>query len=133
MERQREGSTWAIGFIAFAACMMVLIGLFHVFAGLAAIINDKFYVVSHDYVFEFDVTAWGWVHLILGAVIIVAAVFLFTGALWARIIGIALAVLSGVANFVSIPYYPVWSIVILAADIAVVWALTVHGRDFVKA
>jgi len=127
---QRKPTGWVIGFTAFASCMMVLIGLFHFFAGLAAILDDKFYVVSQNYVFEFDVTTWGWIHMILGAVVIVAAVFVFTGAMWARIVGIALAILSGIANFVSIPYYPVWSIVILAADVAVVWVLTVHGREF---
>jgi hypothetical protein len=109
--------------------MMILLGTFHALTGLAAILDDKFYVVSKNYVFEFDVTTWGWIQLILGVVVVAAGIFLLSGTMWARIVAIALAVLSGVANFVSIPYYPVWSIVTLAASVAVVWTLTVHGRE----
>jgi len=129
MQQQSTHRSWVIGITAFASCMMVLLGTFHALTGLAAILDDKFYVVSKNYVFEFDVTTWGWVQLILGAVVIAAGIFLLSGTLWARIVAIALAILSGVANFVSIPYYPVWSIVTLAASVAVVWTLTVHGRE----
>src|SRR6185312_17322593 len=116
MEKQRSNRGWVIGITAFASCMMVLIGTFHALAGLAAILDDKFFVVSQNYVFEFDVTTWGWIQLILGLIVVGAGFFLLSGTLWARIIAIALAILSGVVNFVSIPYYPVWSIVTLAAD-----------------
>lgn len=128
MQRSTHRS-WVIGVTAFASCMMILLGTFHALTGLAAILDDKFYVVSKNYVFEFDVTTWGWIQLILGVVVVAAGIFLLSGTMWARIVAIALAVLSGVANFVSIPYYPVWSIVTLAASVAVVWTLTVHGRE----
>ena len=119
---------WAVGFVVFAAVMMMLAGGFQVIAGLAAIFDDQFYVVGANYVFDVDVTAWGWIHLILGVVIFAAGAGVLQGATWARVVGITLASLSAFANFFFIPYYPVWSIVIIALDVAVIWALSVYGR-----
>ncbi len=124
-----QRSPVAVGVTVTAAVLMILIGAFHAIAGLVALFNDTFYVVGHKWVFEFDVTAWGWIHLLLGIVVAVAGFFLFRGAVWARTVGIALAALSAVLNFAWLPYYPVWSILIIAFDAAVIWALTAHGRD----
>ena len=85
-----------------------------------------------EYVFQFDVTTWGWVHLILGIVVILAGVALFSGAVWARTIGVILAVVSAIAAFAWLPYYPLWGGLIAAAAIFVIWALTAHGRDIVQ-
>lgn len=124
-----QRSPVAVGATVSAAVLMILIGAFHAIAGLVALFNDTFYVVGHKWVFEFDVTAWGWIHLLLGIVVAVAGFFVFRGAVWARTVGIALAALSAVLNFAWLPYYPVWSILIIAFDAAVIWALTAHGRD----
>jgi len=121
-------SGWAVGFVVFASVMMMLIGGFQAIAGLAAIFDDQFYVVGANYVFELDVTTWGWVHLLLGITIFAAGAGALSGAIWARVAGITLASLSAIANFFFIPYYPVWSIVIIALDVAVIWALSVYGR-----
>lgn len=133
MSEQREPSGAAIGLIYFASAMLVVIGLFHAFNGIAALAKDQFFVVSEDYVFKFDVTTWGWIHLLWGLVVVVAGFSLFQGAVWARTVGVLVAVISAVGNFLSIPYYPVWSIVILALDVLVIWALTAHGRDAAQA
>jgi hypothetical protein len=125
----RSTSGWAIGFTYFAALMMLMIGTFHAIAGFAGILENEFFVVSSDYAFEFDVSAWGWIHLIVGVIVIAAAIGLFTGSVLARTVGVTMAVISAIANFGFIPYYPVWSIVIIALDVAVIWALTAHGRD----
>ena len=117
----------AIGGITFAVCAMVMIGLFHAIMGLTAIIGDKFYVLGRDYVYQFDVTGWGWLHLIAGVIVVVAGFCLFTGRLWARVVGITVAVLSAVANFFFIPYYPVWSVIIIALDVLVIWSLATYG------
>jgi hypothetical protein len=130
LERRRSGA--AVGFSIFAATMMILIGSFHAIAGLAAIIEDTFYAATPNYILEFDVTTWGWIHLIVGVVVVLAGFALFTGALWARTIGVILAVLSAIANFAFIPYQPVWSLAIIAIDVFVIWALTAHGRDIVE-
>jgi hypothetical protein len=127
VDTQRSG--WAVGFTTFAAFMFIMIGAFHVIAGLTGIIEDQFYAVTSNYVFEFDVTAWGWIHLIWGVIGILTGVALFSGAVWARTVGVIVALISAIANFGFIPYYPVWSIVVIAIDVAVIWALTTHGRD----
>ncbi len=127
----RETSGWAVGWTTFAALMMIMIGFWHAIAGLVALLEDQFYVVGQEYVFQLDVTTWGWIHLILGVVVILAGVALFGGAVWARTIGVILAVVSAVAAFAWLPYYPIWGALIAASAIFVIWALTAHGRDIV--
>jgi hypothetical protein len=124
-----EVSGWAFGFAAFAGAIMLMVGIFQAFAGIAAIFNDEFFVVGKNYTFDLDVTAWGWIHLIIGVIVALAGIAVYGGATWARAVGIVLAILSAVANFFFIPYYPVWSVLIIALDIAVIWALTVYDRD----
>jgi hypothetical protein len=131
--RDTEYSAAAAGLTVFAAVMMIMIGIFHAAQGLVAIVNDSFYVVGEEYVFQFDVTTWGWIHLLLGILVAVAGFALFSGAVWARTVGVALAVLSAVANFLWMPYYPFWSIAIIALNVFVIWALTAHGRDITRA
>ena len=122
-------SGWAVGWIMFAAIMMLLIGFFHVIAGLVAIVDDNFYVATKEYVFQFDRTTWGWVHLIFGIVVFLAGLSLFKGAIWARTVGVILGVVSAVVGFAWLPWYPIWGIVIVVIAVSVIWALTVHGRD----
>ena len=125
----REVSGWAVGWTWFAAIMMWVIGGFHAMAGLVGIIDDEFYVVTRDYIFQFDAAAWGWIHLIAGIIVFLAGIALLSGQVWARTIGVILAVLSMLVNFAWLPWYPVWSILMITAGAFVVWALTVHGRD----
>jgi hypothetical protein len=120
-------SGWAFGFAAFAGAVMLLVGIFQAFAGLAAIFENEFFVAGANYAYEIDVTAWGWIHLIIGVVVAFAGISVYSGAAWARTVGVLLAILSAVANFFFIPYYPVWSVLIIALNIAVIWALTVYG------
>jgi hypothetical protein len=126
-ESRQEVSGWAVGGITFAATMLVLIGVFQVIGGLVAIIDDDFYVVTQNYTFDLDTSAWGWIHLIFGILLILVGYSLFAGATWAGVTAIVLAVLSAVANFFFIPYYPFWSIVVIALDVWVIWALTRPG------
>jgi hypothetical protein len=120
-------SGWAKGGAYFAATMLVLIGIFGILNGIAAIADDGFYLVTPNYAFDIDVTGWGWIHLILGIVMVFAGFALFAGRAWAAVVALALAMLSAVANFFFIPYYPWWSLLIIALDIWVIWALTRPG------
>ena len=124
-----DGSVLGIGTILFAGCAMLLVGMFQFFEGLAAVIKGDFYVVVPNYAFNVDVTVWGWIQMLLGIVAMVAGVFLFAGKLWARIIAIIFALVSGVVNFLSIPYYPIWSITIVVLSVLVIWAVACHGRE----
>ena len=126
-----EMNPWARGLAVFAAVMMMTVGVLHVIAGLVALFENEFYVAGARYVLQFDVTTWGWIHLLLGILVAVAGYFVVQGAGWARGVGIGLAALSLIANFLFIPYYPVWSILIVALDVAVIWALCVWNRDTV--
>ena len=125
----QERSSGAVGWTAFAGVMMILIGCFHAIAGLSGIIKDNFYAVTPNYVFEFDATTWGWAHLIGGIIVLLAGFAVFQGAVWARTVGVIIAVISALVSFAWIPIYPIWSIVVIAIDVAVIWALTAHGRD----
>jgi hypothetical protein len=127
-----QGSTaraWAVGGMVFAASMMVLLGIWQIFVGIAAIAEDEFFVVAPNYTYEIDTTTWGWIHLGIGVLVTIAGFFLFTGATWARAIGIVLAGVSAISNFFFLPYYPLWSIVIIAVCVFVIWALASAGSS----
>jgi hypothetical protein len=128
-DRAGETSGWAAGFILFAAIMMIMAGFFQLLAGLVAIFENEFYVATRNYLFQFDATTWGWIHLILGLIMAFAGWGLLSGRTWARVVAITLAVLSAIANFLFIPYYPFWSLLIITLDIFVIWAIAAHGGD----
>jgi hypothetical protein len=133
MTARRTVSGWTVGLVVFAGAILIMTGAFQAIAGLAAIFDDQFYVVTRNYVFDLDVTAWGWIHLLLGIVLIFAGWGIFSGATWARATGMLLATLSAIANFFFIPYYPVWAIVMIALDVAVIYALSVWDRGEARA
>ena len=122
-----EPSGWAIGGMMFAATVMSMVGVFQAIVGLVAIIDDDFFVVGRNYTFELDTTAFGWIHLLLGIAVAGAGFALFAGRVSAAIFAIVLAALSAVANFFFIPYYPFWSILVIALDVWVIWSLTRPG------
>ena len=126
---QPAPSGWAVGGVTFAAVLLMMSGTFEALAGLVALFQDKFYATTANYIFEFDATSWGWIHLIIGIVVALAGVGVLFGNLAARFLGIGLAALSMVANFLFIPYYPFWSLAIIALDIFIIWALASHGDE----
>ncbi|MGP3632082.1 DUF7144 family membrane protein [Streptomyces sp. 24-1644] len=113
----------ASGTTVFAAALMIFGGAMAILEGIAAIAKDDLFIVTRHYVFEFSLAGWGWVHLILGVVIVVAGCAVLCGALWARFLGVAVAGLSAIANFLWVPYYPLWALTLVAVNIFVVWAL----------
>ena len=127
---ERRSSPWAAGLATFAGILMIMSGFFQALTGLAAIINDQFFVVTRHYTYALDITRWGWIQLILGVIVGVAGCYILTGrALWARLVGITLAVVSATANFFFIPYYPIWSLLIIALDVFVIWALATYRYE----
>jgi hypothetical protein len=125
----RQTSGWAVGFIMFAAIMMIMAGVFQALQGLVAIFENEFYVATRNYTFQFDATTWGWIHLLLGLLVAFAGWGLLSGKTWARLLAITLAALSATANFLFIPYYPFWSLLLVTLNILVIWAITAHGGE----
>jgi hypothetical protein len=110
---------------ALAGCLMVLGGLLGVVVGIAGLSTHHVYVHSTvtNYTYSWSLHGWAWTELIFGIVVFAAGVCLFLGMAWARYLGVALAVISAVGNFMFIPYTPVWSIIMIALDAFIIWAL----------
>ena len=139
MSQERSGT--AIGFTMFAAFMMIMVGCFHIISGLAGLFENEFWSIvpavgteqgGDAYFLQFDATTWGWIHLIVGLIVLFAGMALFKGSVWARTVGVILAIISAIANFAFLPWYPFWSITMIVVSIFVIWALTVHGRDIAE-
>ncbi|WP_371525260.1 hypothetical protein OG302_03230 [Streptomyces sp. NBC_01283] len=118
----------ALGGVVFAVCVMVIIGACHAIAGLTAVLSDNYYQTQNDYPFDFDVNGRGWVQMITGVIVLAAGLSLFRGRTWARAVGITVMGLSAVENFFFTPYEPVWSAIIIALDILVIWSLASYGH-----
>jgi hypothetical protein len=126
-QRTPRPSGWAVSGLVFAASILTLVGMFSIVTGLVAIIDDEFFVVAQNYTFELDTSAWGWIHLLMGIALLATGLGLFRGSSWAGMAAIVLAMLSALANFFFIPFYPFWAILLIALDIWVIWALTRPG------
>ncbi|MEI7057367.1 hypothetical protein WBG06_16195 [Nocardioides sp. CCNWLW239] len=108
----------------FAATLLTMVGIFQVLAGIAAIAEDKVYVSGIEYVYQFDITTWGWIHLILGVIAFVVGICMVLGQTWARVAGIVISIIGSVAAFAFMPYYPFWALAVLALYIFVIWSLS---------
>jgi len=103
--------------------MMIVNGIFQIFQGLAAVVSDEFFVALPNYVLSLDVSTWGWIHLVFGVVVAIAGFYLFSGSRAAGVLAIVVAGLSAITNFAFIPYYPIWSLLIITLDVFVIWAI----------
>jgi len=128
-DQEARESPWAAGLTVFAASMMVISGVWQALQGIAALLHDQVYVAAPRYIYSFDLTGWGWIHLLLGILTAVAGFAVLRGQTWARAVGIALVSLSLITNFLFIPYYPFWSLTIIVLDVAVIWALATYRRE----
>ncbi|MFJ8822540.1 hypothetical protein ACIREE_12220 [Streptomyces sp. NPDC102467] len=128
---QRSGAAQAAagGLTIFAAVMLFIAGSMAFCRGLMAVLNDDVFLNTPNYVFKFDLTTWGWVHLIFGVVAVVVSFGLFVAQKWARVLGVVIASLLIIANFLSIPYYPLWSLTLIALSGFVIWGLCAVQRD----
>ena len=133
MSHQGPSSGAGAGWVFFAAIMMIVLGIFGIFEGLAAIVRDGFYHVPPNYYISINTAGWGWIHLIISIIVVLAGFALFQGATWARVVGIIMATISAIANFLFIPYYPIWSLLIITLCVLVIWALAAHGRALAEA
>ena len=126
MSEQRSDA--GAGWVTFAGIILITVGIFQAFAGLVGILEDEILVLTPDYLVQLDATTWGWVHLIIGLIVIASGFGIFSGNVLARTVGVFAALGSMVTMFFWLPWYTVWAIIDIAMDIAIIWALTVHGR-----
>jgi hypothetical protein len=128
-EPEPGASAW-VGWILFAGVMLILVGIFQAMAGLVALFDHNYYLVASNHlVVRLDYTGWGWVHLILGVLAVVAGYGVMSGHLWARIYGIVLASFSAAVNLAFLAADPVWAVIMLTVDVIVIFALAVHGGE----
>jgi hypothetical protein len=124
-----DASGW-VGWTLFAAVIMLLVGAFHILQGLVALFKDDYYAVSSSgLVVNVSYTTWGWVHLVGGVIVLLAGVGLFSGKMWARVVGVAMASVSAIVNVAFLAAYPLWSALVIFMDVAIIMALTVHGSE----
>ena len=119
----------AVGITFTAALILIFAGTFGIIQGIVGLVNNEFYVVTQKWVFQLDTTTWGWIHIVVGLIAFGAGCGLFAGQVWARTVAVIAACLSMIANFVWMPYYPWWALLIITFDAFVIWAVTAHGRD----
>lgn len=112
-----------------AAILLLTVGVLSIFEGISAVAEDDLFVVGPEYIYQFDTTGWGWIHIVLGAILIICALGLMTGSTWGKVAAIIIAALTIIANFLSLPYYPWWSILIIALSIVVIWAVSTWHPD----
>jgi hypothetical protein len=119
---------WA-GWIAFAGVMMIMLGLFTAIEGLVALFKFTHYVVGREGLLVFGMTGWGWLHLVVGVLAVVAGFALFTGAAWARVTAVLLAAFNAIAQLAFLSASPVWATIVITIDVVVIWAIVVHGKE----
>ncbi|MFF6997315.1 hypothetical protein ACFY93_20480 [Streptomyces sp. NPDC008313] len=120
---------WAGGLTTFGAVMLMIVGVLDLLRGISAILKDDVFLATRNYVYEFDLTGWGWIHLALGVAAVIIGMGLFQASTWARVAGVGIAGLVLIANFLSLPYYPVWSVIMIAMSGFIIWALCVVKRN----
>jgi hypothetical protein len=117
---------WASGLIVFSGSMLVVTGVLQLFIGVSALVHDAIYDGAPRYLFAFDLTTWGWIQMLAGIAAIGAGYGALRGLTWARILGIVVAGISIIIEFAYIPYFPIWSVVVVALDVAIIWGLAMH-------
>ncbi|HXB48279.1 MAG TPA: hypothetical protein VNW50_11010 [Streptosporangiaceae bacterium] len=124
---ERRGGGGAFAGAVLAGVLMILTGLYSFLAGLAMILRAPFFVYHGGYLYAWSTHGWGWVELILGAVVVAAGACVLLGMVWARAVGVILATLSAVASFMSLPFYPIWSIILIAVNLFIIWAMVAYS------
>lgn len=124
-----ESSAWT-GWVVFGAMMMILLGSFQAIAGLVALFDEGYYLVVNDELLvSVNYDTWGWTHLVIGLVALAAGLGLMTGAMWARVLGVAVAMISAIVNLAFIAAFPLWALMMITLDVIIIYAITAHGGE----
>jgi hypothetical protein len=128
-QHEKNATSGWLGWVYFAGAMMAVLGIFEIIEALTALYKHAYYVVAPNSIVTFSFTTWGWIHLIIGIVVLLAGFAVLAGQMWGRVIGVLIAIISAVVNLVFLPAYPIWSILVILIDILVIYALVVHGSE----
>ncbi len=128
MATKQDVTGW-VGWVFFAGFMMTMLGTFQMIAGLTVLFNSKWLVATESSLLFLNFVAWGWTYLLLGLTVLLAGFGVMKGSVWARVVGVLIALVSAAANLASVNIYPIWSITIIAVNVLVIFALTVHGDE----
>jgi hypothetical protein len=127
--RRDEPTAW-VGMVIFSGVMLTMLGGFQAMEGIVALIRDEYYLVTRNgLMIDIDYTTWGWTHLVLGLLAVAAGIGIFAGQMWARVLGIVIAVVSALANMAFLAAYPIWATIVIAVDVLVIYALAMHGSE----
>jgi hypothetical protein len=129
LSEEPGAETWSFGVVTFAAITLFILSVFQILQAIAAIAEDEVFVTGVSYSYALDVSDWGWIHLGLGIIGVAVGLGLLAGQTWARLAGLVLAVLVALANFAWLPHYPLWSLLIIAFSVLVIWALTAEMKE----
>lgn len=126
--KSNEVTNW-VGWVFFAGFMMIMQGFFNIIIGFTALFNSEWLVITSERVLVYDITTWGWFHLLLGIVVSAAGAAIMRGAMWARMVGVIAAVVSALGALTMVDVYPWWALILIAVDILIIYAITVHGNE----
>lgn len=125
---QKQPTGW-VGWVYFAGFLMLVKGVFQAFLGILALVNSTVYVLGNNRLVAFNFTAWGWIHIALGVLLLTGAASVFSGRWWGRLIGSIMVSMSLLANLAFLPAYPLWSVLLVALDVVLLYALLVRGDE----
>ena len=129
MAKQTKADSGWTGWVAFASIMLAIMGIFHMIAGFVALFQEDVYAITPNYVWVFDYSQWGWIHIFGGLLAFIAAGSLLKGNVFGRVVAVLVTMASVIANMAFVPIYPIWSIMMVVLGILVIWAVVVHGKD----
>jgi hypothetical protein len=127
--RARQTPTHWVGWVMFAGTMAIIVGVFTVMQGLVALFNDEYFVVGQGELLLLDFTTWGWIHLVVGLILVLIGIGILRGSPWGLVAGVVIAGAGAILQLAFLAAYPVWSILIIALHVVVIYALIVHGRE----
>jgi hypothetical protein len=112
----------------FAGLVIIVAGVWHILQGVAALVHDPRYASPSNYVYKFQLTGWSWIYLVIGAVVLAVGIAVLAGQVWGRVVAILLAMLSMAVNFVFLPWYPLWSMLMIALNVVIIWTMAMYQR-----
>lgn len=128
MSTDNETTGWT-GWVVFAGVLMILAGALWAIQGLIAVFNDNLVIFGTEGALFLDITGWGWVHIVLGLLLLLSGILVLRGNLFGRTMAVVLVILSIIVNFIWLPVYPVWAVIVIILDVFILYAVMVHGRE----